>query len=213
MTQAAHPSARRLVLKRLVDGIRPGPRKVYIADNSRLWPDLDSDKHRSEVEALCQPRGLEPVWPSEHYLVSDLIPDHAEAARLLPRAPLRNISGVAALIADISPFRGPSLNPVIALEIGVAIALELPVFAWTEAFDADSKFTSLVRKLALRYGITVEPNKVCYDSAFNKVENFGLPESAAIAGNLASLSKSRDEAIQACAKHFTGAGIAPSPKS
>lgn len=212
MKSPHHLSALALVAGTLAEAIRPGPREVYIADNSRLWPDADSRKYRAEVLKLCKPHGLECVWPSEHYLFPDLLPpserDDAKVGRLLPRAPLMNISGVSAIVADVSPFRGPSLNPVIAFEIGIAVTLGVPVFAWTEATQRNCA----QRQTAFRPIIDRIPNDVTeegpgglwYDSQGFKVEDFGLVESAVIAGSLTSLSRSPEEAFAACFDHFAG---------
>ena len=138
----------------LADAIRPGApprivpaannslanRKIYLADNSRLRADADRERVRAEV--VRQQHGLAAEWPSEHFL---LPAGHSIADRRAVGLPLdgdqepgralrkawRWIGKCDAIVAEVTPFRGDHMNPVIAFEIGVAVALEIPVFAWT----------------------------------------------------------------------------------
>jgi nucleoside 2-deoxyribosyltransferase len=185
---------------------------IYFADNARLWPSADAEVHRQEVEAMGRCRGFRSIWPSEHFLLPDLLHPNErrdpEVVLLLPRAPLLNISNADAVVADVSPFRGPSLNPVIALEIGIALSLGLPIFAWAEPIGRrrnidpwKSFFPSIIDKVP--GAVTEEFMGSWYEiPPAVKVENFGLIESATISGNLTSLSKSLDEAVAACVDHF-----------
>jgi nucleoside 2-deoxyribosyltransferase len=58
-----------------------------------------------------------------------------ETAQLIYRANLDLINAAQAIIADISPFRGPYTDAGTAWEIGYGVARGLPVYAWTDEED------------------------------------------------------------------------------
>jgi nucleoside 2-deoxyribosyltransferase len=226
--------AARLVVGGLSDATRPRapgapavvkpspPRqpKIYFADNSRLWPEADAKIERCRVEALCRPRGFECAWPFEHFCFPEKFStDMAATARVLPKAPLVYLQESAAIVAEVTPFRGVSLNPVIAFELGIAVLLGLPVFAWTAANCAQHPaphdrmrrylkgwpFASLAARLVngtpLSSSLTL--GRGCYwDMQGFRVEHFNMVESAVIAGNFTSLSTSIEEAIVAASIYF-----------
>jgi nucleoside 2-deoxyribosyltransferase len=190
--------------------------KVYIADNSRLRPNADVE--RNEVEAICARYGLTAEWPSEHFLfptgltiadrtaagipINDMLP-----ARVLHKS-WRLLGDCDAIIADVSPFRGVHLNPVIAFEIGVAVVHEIPVFAWTTAtcpaFFGAPPGTTRFLQLDDRVGTDpeVSPDGNWRDEDGNLVENFYMVECAQIAGNFTELLTSRANALAGASIYF-----------
>lgn len=224
-----------LIANTLADAIKPGgdgtpfvpPAKtapvVYIADNSRFRPDAALQRER--VEALCERYGLRADWPGEHILFPTgltiaerisigLPPEDPEPGQLLPRS-WRLLGKSDAIVAEITPFRGVHLNPLIAFEIGVAVVHEIPVFAWTTAIyptpaiypatptvSGEPRFRLLSDRMWC--GDAVAPDGNWRDEDGNMVENFGLVEFAQIAGNFAALTSSRSEAIRRCAEYLTG---------
>jgi nucleoside 2-deoxyribosyltransferase len=210
---------------RLADAIRPGDKEqpaapaktgpvIYLADNSRLQP--DAHKQRDQVEALCRRYGMRVAWPSEHAFFPSNIPlglrvevgppiDDLAPGRVLHKA-WRLIGGCHALIAEITPFRGPHMNPVVAFEIGVAVVHEIPVFAWTTALwpslpGRGPRFKLLDDRIWCGHTVAPDGNWRAEDDGL-VVENFEMVEPAAIAGNFASLSDSREAAIRAAAQFF-----------
>lgn len=201
--------------------VKPSPPrepKIYFADNSRLWPEADAKIKRSQVEALCRMRGLQCAWPWEHFCFSELS-DVKANARVLPKAPFVYLRESAAIVAEVTPFRGVSLNPVIAFEMGIAVLLGLPVFAWTTSHCAHQPtphdrmrrflkgwpFTSLAARLVSGAPLSryLTLGRDCYwDMQGFRVEHFNMVESAVIAGNFTSLSPSLEEAIECCASYF-----------
>ena len=236
MTKQSYQSVLAFVAGTLADAIRPPapgapapavvkpspPRrpKIYVADNTRLWPEDDAVQERRRVEALCRPRGFECAWPFEHFCFPEKFStDLAASARVLPKAPLVYLQESAAMVAEVTPHRGISLNPVIAFEMGIAVLLGLPVFAWTTAHCAHHPapsermrrylpgwpFTSLVARLVQGAPLSsylTGGRGFYWDRLGERVEHFNMVESAVIAGNFTSLSASIDEAIECCASHF-----------
>jgi nucleoside 2-deoxyribosyltransferase len=197
---------------------RPSPRRIiYFADNMRYSPGADADKWREIVRSTCARYDLEAAWPSEHFLFPNIKmlgrvrkkwePDRVSEA--LAKSPFVNIPPAVAVVAEITPFRGPHLNPVIAFEMGIAAALDLPIFAWTTAtYPAYPGAKTALRPQLLQdrvwCGDGADEDGHWYDMRFNSdlVENFDMVENAVIAGNFVTLSVSVEQAIASCAGHF-----------
>jgi nucleoside 2-deoxyribosyltransferase len=103
-------------------------RRVYLAG-----PDVflaDADAWLARKKAICARQGLAAVTPL------DPLPGEATAWSALPewrRIALRNeahIRGSDAVIANLTPFRGPSADPGTVYEIGFMRALGRPVFGY-----------------------------------------------------------------------------------
>jgi nucleoside 2-deoxyribosyltransferase len=233
MSVMSSKQAKAFIAGIMADAMRPGApprivptannslakRKVYLADNSRLRP--DADRQRDRAEAICERYSLAAEWPSEHFLLPVGLTAADRAGVGLPldgdkepggtlRKAWRWIGKCDALVAEVTPFRGEHLNPVIAFEIGVAVVLEIPVFAWTSSVYpiANAPGRSRPRLLDERVwcGDEVAPDGFWRDDQGNLVENFGMVECAAIAGNFMSISTSRSDAIRSCAEYLKKRG-------
>jgi len=66
------------------------------------------------------------LWPLDNPVGVGL---PAEQAASIFQANLAMIDQAQAVIADISPFRGPNMDPGTAFELGYAHARGLPIFA------------------------------------------------------------------------------------
>jgi nucleoside 2-deoxyribosyltransferase len=88
---------------------------------------------------------------------------------------LANLRRADAVIANLSPWRGPHCDPGAAFELGFASALAKPVFAYMNIVDEDdadyrSRIEAMIGALPDAAGVIRDP-----DGA--EVEDFGLPES------------------------------------
>jgi nucleoside 2-deoxyribosyltransferase len=103
--------------------------RVYLAGPDVFLPDADAWLARKK--AICAREGLAAVSPL------DPLPGEPAAWSALPewrRIALRNeahIQGSDALIANLTPFRGPSADPGTVYEIGFMRALGRPVFGYS----------------------------------------------------------------------------------
>lgn len=220
-----------LIAGTLADALRPGAERrpaapapakmkpvVFLADNSRLQP--DAHKQRDQVEAFCRRYGMKVEWPSEHAFAPSSVPlrvrmevgppiDDPAPGRVLHNA-WRKIGECDALIAEISPFRGPHMNPVVAFEIGVAVVHAIPVFAWTTAVWPSARgqaprFKLLDDRIWCGDKVAPDGNWRAEDDGL-VVENFEMVEPAQIAGNFTSLADSREAAIRSCAEFLQKQG-------
>jgi len=185
--------------------------KIYFADNSRLRP--NANDHRAETEGFCLNYGLAAEWPSEHFLFptgltiaerleAGLPIDDPAPGRVLHKS-WRLIGDCQAVVAEISAFRGVHMNPLVAFEIGVAVVHAIPVFAWTtDVFPGGRLMDQFARLVAVADDDDVSPDGNYRDDEDNLIENFGMVEFAAIAGNFVSLSSSLADAIGRCAEYF-----------
>lgn len=94
---------------------------------------LDSVAVANSMKSDCTEVGLEGVFPLDAKMPEALASKSGdEKAEWIYNANVELIEGCAGVIANINPFRSVSADPGTAFEIGFAIALKLPVTAWSE---------------------------------------------------------------------------------
>ena len=114
--------------------------RVYLAGPDVFLPDPQARADR--LKAICAAHGLfgvsplDPV-PSEPAAWSALSP-----AMRIARCNEAHIASCDALIANLTPFRGPSADPGTVFEMGFMRALGRPVFGWT---NSDAPFAARTR--------------------------------------------------------------------
>lgn len=167
---------------RMTESARP---KVYLAGPGVFRPDAKA--YGDALREKCVRAGLFGCFPLDNEISNS---DPRAMAEAIYRANVNLINSTRAIIADISPFRGPNMDPGTAWEIGYGIAKALPVFAWTaERSDLYNRSGGDGADFAVdRNGWTIE--------------NFGLAENLMIAVSSISVHFSEDDAIAACAQHF-----------
>lgn len=154
--------------------------KVYLAGPGVFRP--DATELARGLKDTCRRYGLEGLWPAD---------GPSDTAKLIARANIEMIRSATALVADISPFRGPHCDDGTAYEIGFAHALGKPIFAWTR----DSE------PLAWRIeGKRIEG--VLRDADGYAIEDFAAPVNLMVAHAVQTISASAEEAIAAAARHF-----------
>lgn len=103
--------------------------RVYLAGPDVFFPDPVTWAERKR--AICLARGLTGVTPFDPV---DAAPPCWAALSEADRIARRNeahIRGCDAMIANLTPFRGPSADAGTIYEVGFARALGRPVFAYT----------------------------------------------------------------------------------
>jgi nucleoside 2-deoxyribosyltransferase len=161
--------------------------RVYLAGPGVFRPDAKSFGRL--LREKCARVGLEGCFPLDNEVAGTSL---QETATAIYRANVCLIDSVRAIIADISPFRGPNMDPGTAWEIGYGIARGLPVYAWTEHSD------NLLLRVQTYLGVDSGSN-ISVDQNGWIIEDFGLTENLMIAISCASIHSNADEAISACA--------------
>jgi nucleoside 2-deoxyribosyltransferase len=101
---------------------------------------------------LCDDYGFVGVSPTDNQIDLSGYTKHEAALRIAASNESR-IRGCDLMIANLTPFRGPSADVGTAYEVGFAHALGLPVFAFTNVAD------SLLDRTRQTAGISVSQNK------------------------------------------------------
>jgi nucleoside 2-deoxyribosyltransferase len=151
--------------------------RIYIAGSDVYHP--QGLEIAEAKKSICARYGLEGVAATDFLAGVQFVGKSGDAPGLF-RERLKIIQGCDALVADITPFRGPSMDPATAFEIGAMAALGKPVAAYT--LDRTPYAERMARYHAeLDEALTpVGPRLV--NPAGSVIEDFGLPEAVIIAG-------------------------------
>lgn len=101
--------------------------RVYLAGPDVFLP--DAAERAETLKLICARHGLAGVSPLDALAGEPEAPELSEAARIHRRNEA-HMRGCAALIANLTPFRGPSADVGTAYEIGFMRALGRPVFGY-----------------------------------------------------------------------------------
>lgn len=166
--------------------------RVYLAGPGVFR--ADAKAYGASLKAICHKYRLEGLFPLDSDSSSS-----GDVAAAIYRANVALINSSAAVIADISPFRGPNMDPGTAWEIGYGVARGLPVFAWSHTLKTLLERTRALQRLK-------ENDHGWRDKDDLLVEDFGLSENLMIAVPAKQVFASFDDAATACAKHLMSRG-------
>lgn len=150
--------------------------KIYLAG-----PDVfraDAKLHGQRLKDAVFAAGGEPLWPFDNEVAGE----GATAAEEIFAGNCAMLQACAAVVANISPFRGPNMDPGTAFEIGYAIALGKPVVLYSYAFIRD--FAERTNAMALALG------------DYPTVENFGLTDNLMICAGVGVLGSFEAALVQ-----------------
>lgn len=151
--------------------------RIYLAGPEVFLADRDAIA--AAKKAICAQYGMEGVFPT------DPAPATPQADTDWMRIYLGNeahIQGCAALIANLTPFRGASADPGTAYELGFMRALGWPVLGYS---NVGGNFT--MRSLAfLRGAVHRRASGVWEDADGMEVEDFGLTDNLMLDGGIAA---------------------------
>ena len=153
-------------------------RRIYLAGPTVFLADADDAGAR--LVALCEKYGCEGLYPLDFALDGDM------SASTIQAACLRELRTASAVVADLSPFRGPHADDGTAFELGFAHALGLPSWAYTT--DA--------RPLIERIPGTRAATGHVRDTAGLLIENFGRAHNSMLSETVVELSSSPEESIR-----------------
>ena len=146
----------------------------------------DAIDHGRALKALCDQHGLEGLYPFDNEVPEGLMPE--EAAAVICNANIEMIKACDAMLANLNPFRGAEPDSGTAFEVGMAVALGKPVWAY---FAANG---SLREQIA--------HDAAGFDAQGFQVEDFGLPRNLMLACTWAGSSETAEEAIESLVAHL-----------
>lgn len=157
-------------------------KKVYLAG-----PDVvrvDSVEWGRYLKERCRQAGLEGLYPLDNEIPNT--GSSFDTARAIALANMQMIREADGVVANLQWFRGKEPDSGTAFEVGAAIALGKPVWAY---FPDQGSLKN-----------QVETDQNGLDSDGLLVEDFGLPRNLMMACQWAGFSHSVDEAIQEIAR-------------
>jgi nucleoside 2-deoxyribosyltransferase len=166
----------------------PVSRRVYLAGPGVFR--ADAKAYGASLKAVCLQHRMEGLFPLDSDSSSS-----GDVAAAIWRANVALINSSAAIIADISPFRGANMDPGTAWEIGYGIAKGLSVFAWSHTPKTLLERTRSLHRLR-------ENDHGWRDKDDLLVENFGLVENLMIAVPAKQVFANFEDAAAACGKHL-----------
>lgn len=153
--------------------------RIYFAG-----PDVfrrDAKKYFHDTAEVARGFGIEPIFPA------DVLPQENDTpisrGYVLFSANIGLIQSCDGIIANISPFRGPNMDPGTAMEIGCGFSLGKPMIGWS----------SDLRQLMDRTLDAFEHLNL--DATSTLIEDFGLPENLMINFALAGIYRNCSEAM------------------
>ena len=141
----------------------------------------DAIEHGQYLKALCMAHSLEGLYPFDNEVASDL--EQKETARVICEMNIAMIQRCDAVLANLNVFRGLEPDSGTAFEVGMAVALNKPVWAYLDPVGS------------LRDLITHDLNG--WDSQGYVVEDFALPRNLMLACTWTGSSSTVELAVEA----------------
>lgn len=139
--------------------------KVYLAGPDVFEPNAKA--RGQELKDLCTKHGLEGLFPLDNE-TSDFEMGSIAMADAIRTANMDLIKSCDAILANMTPFRGPSMDVGTAYEMGVGSALGKIVVGYTKQGD------SYVEKVKKLYVIKRAEDGYLRDENQMSVEEFGI---------------------------------------
>jgi len=146
----------------------------------------DAIAHGQYLKDLCAAYDLHGLYPFDHQVAEGLPPD--TTARQVCQQNIRMILDCSAVLANLNAFRGLEPDSGTAFEVGMAVALGKPVWAYFEAPPT------------LRAQVPHDLDGRDADGFF--VEDFGLPRNLMLACTWAGCSRTPEEAVSALKRYL-----------
>jgi nucleoside 2-deoxyribosyltransferase len=158
--------------------------KIYLAGFDVFR--RDAIAHGQQLKALCARVGLEGLYPFDNEVSADLNP--GEMARTICTMNIAMIQGCDAVLANLNLFRGLEPDSGTVFEIGMAVALNKPVWVYFDPVDSLRQYVS--------------HDAEGYDPQGFLVEDFGLPRNLMLACTWEGCSPTAEAAAIALAAYL-----------
>ncbi|KAH9220439.1 hypothetical protein DL95DRAFT_383375 [Leptodontidium sp. 2 PMI_412] len=152
------------------------PPKVYLAGPDVFEP--NAIQRGEHLKALCTKHGLTGLFPLDN-TIATTEPGSISHAAAIRTANMTLISSCDAILANITPFRGPSMDVGTAYEMGAGSALGKVVVGYTT--DGAQPYFEKVRRV---HTVKRAEDGHLRDEGSMSVEEFGVKESGGLVDNL-----------------------------
>ena len=159
---------------------------IYLAGFDVFRP--DAIEHGRYLKALCAAHGMQGLYPFDNEVTPGLTPE--ATARLICSTNIEMIQRCTAVLANLNVFRGLEPDSGTAFEVGMAVGLGKPVWAYFDPVDS------------LRALVAHDAQGV--DAQGFLVEDFGLPRNLMLACTWAGASETAEEAAADLAQYLVG---------
>mmetsp|Transcript_23868 Transcript_23868/g.41061 ORF Transcript_23868/g.41061 Transcript_23868/m.41061 type:complete len:182 (+) Transcript_23868:121-666(+) len=153
----------------------------------------DADQFGAYQKDVCSKHGLLGLYPLDNAFNAS--PRNSDEARALATriylADLNLIDIADGVVADISPFRGPSMDIGTAIEIGYASALKKPIVGYCK-----DRRTYVNKVLEWDTETTEGPPGVWRDKDGMKVDEFGTLDNPMVDCSCTEIVDTFEEAVQ-----------------
>lgn len=160
---------------------------IYLAGFDVFRP--DAIEHGNYLKALCTAHGMEGLYPFDNQIPPDL--SKKDSAQLICSKNIAMIQRCTAVLANLNLFRGLEPDSGTAFEVGMAVALGKPVWAYLEPVAS-------LREL-------VPHDEQGLDRQGYEVEDFDLPRNLMLACSWAGCSSTVELGAEALALHLNQA--------
>jgi len=144
-------------------------KKVYITGPFIYDPEYKI--YASKLKITCEEFGFEPVFPIEHDSSDYDTP--LDNAYDVYKTTLDVLQTVDAVIVDVRPWRGVSVDAGAAFIMGIAAQREIPVVSYT-----DDSMTTYLERVMLKHDTALIDAK--WIDKYGVVEDFGLNDNLMI---------------------------------
>ncbi|GEO82972.1 nucleoside 2-deoxyribosyltransferase [Pararhodospirillum oryzae] len=171
-----------------------GQKRVYLAGPDVFLP--DAARRARTLKERCAAHGLEGVFPLDGAVDLEGLtaPDQAQAIYV---ANVDLIRGCDGLIANMNPFRGPSMDGGTAFEMGFAAALGKPVVGYT---SESGEYVD--RVVAFYRGRVTRENNTWRDPEGLTIEDFSQIDNLMMCGAALAITRDFDQALLAMRAMF-----------
>jgi len=146
----------------------------------------DAVTHGEFLKQLCAQHGLQGVYPIDNQVPAGLAPE--QAAHHIYKNNVQAIRQSDAVLANLNNFRGHEPDSGTVFEVGMAVGLGIPVWAYFDTPDT------------LREQINHDEQG--YDAEGYQVEDFNLPRNLMLACSWTGASRTAEEAIEALSRYL-----------
>jgi len=149
----------------------------------------DAVAHGQYLKALCADQGLQGLYPFDNELPAGL--EGLAAAQRICQQNIAMIRRSEAVLANLNVFRGQEPDSGTVFEVGLAVALGKPVWAY------------LAPDRSLREQVAHDPEG--FDAQGFAVEDFDLPRNLMLAASWAGYSATVEQAVGDLRRHLASA--------